>query len=103
MATFELPGLKKDDVEIDLRNNRLVISGQSSTSEDVDTDDYALHERRIGKFSRALPIPTGTKVSSDSEIANQRTALILNLISARRYKGPFGKRAFDCHIPKDAA
>ncbi|KIJ46098.1 hypothetical protein M422DRAFT_165769 [Sphaerobolus stellatus SS14] len=60
-ATFELPGLKKDDVNIDVHNNRLVISGQSTTSNELDQEGYAVRERRYGKFSRALPLPQGTK------------------------------------------
>ncbi|KAF8463362.1 small heat shock protein [Gautieria morchelliformis] len=60
-AAFELPGLKKEDVDIEVVGNRLVVSGQASTSENIDEDDYALHERRCGRFSRTLPIPAGTK------------------------------------------
>jgi HSP20 family protein len=62
-AKFELPGLKKDNIDINVHNNRLVVSGQSSVSEDVENDDYAVHERRFGRFSRTLPLPPGTKVS----------------------------------------
>merc|ERR1712166_1723159 len=31
-ATFELPGLKKDDVSIDINNNRLTVSGEAKHS-----------------------------------------------------------------------
>jgi HSP20 family protein len=63
MATFELPGLTKDNVEIAVHNNRLVISGQCAPSEGVNDEGYAVHERRFGRFSRTLPLPSGTKVS----------------------------------------
>ena len=61
-ATFELPGLRKEDVEIQVHNNRLTVSGESSTSEELDSEGYAVRERRYGRFSRTLPLPTGTKV-----------------------------------------
>ncbi|GJJ16160.1 hypothetical protein Clacol_010440 [Clathrus columnatus] len=58
-ATFELPGMKKEDVSIDLdlQHNRLTVSGQSSLSEDLDKEGYSVRERRYGRFSRTIPIP----------------------------------------------
>lgn len=60
-ATFELPGLKKEDINIDVHNNRLVVSGQSSASTEHDETGYAVRERRYGRFTRAVPLPVGTK------------------------------------------
>ncbi|KAF8522887.1 HSP20-like chaperone [Hysterangium stoloniferum] len=59
-ATFELPGMKKDEVSIDVQNNRLMISGQSTSLKHHDQDGYSVRERRLGKFCRTLPLPTGT-------------------------------------------
>ncbi|PSS35359.1 hypothetical protein PHLCEN_2v1696 [Hermanssonia centrifuga] len=60
-ATFELPGLKKEDVNIDVHNNVLSISGESKISADRDENGYAVRERRYGRFSRSLPLPPGVK------------------------------------------
>ncbi|PCH34016.1 HSP20-like chaperone [Wolfiporia cocos MD-104 SS10] len=60
-ATFELPGLKKEDVEINVHNNVLTVSGESNISNDRDENGYAVRERRYGKFSRALSLPQGIK------------------------------------------
>jgi len=60
-ATFELPGLKKEDVQIDLHNNRLTISGEANLSSDHNEEGYAVRERRFGRFSRTVAIPNGTK------------------------------------------
>jgi HSP20 family protein len=64
-AIFELPGLKKEDVNIDVHNNRLNISGESKISEERDGNGYAVRERRFGRFSRTLQLPQGIK---DNEI-----------------------------------
>ena len=61
-ATFELPGLKKEDVNIEVNNNRLTVSGESSSSSEKDDNGYAVRERRYGKFSRTLQLPQGVKV-----------------------------------------
>ncbi|KAH9950998.1 small heat shock protein [Amylocystis lapponica] len=58
-ATFELPGLKKEDVSIDVHNNRLTVSGESRVADDREEAGYAVRERRYGKFSRTLQLPAG--------------------------------------------
>jgi HSP20 family protein len=63
-ATFELPGMKKEDVGIDVQNGRLTVTGETKMSEDHDERGYAVRERRYGKFSRTLQLPQGVKVSS---------------------------------------
>ncbi|GLB36872.1 putative small heat shock protein (HSP20) family protein [Lyophyllum shimeji] len=60
-ATFELPGLKKEDVNIDLHNGRLTVSGQAKISGEHEENGYAVRERRFGKFSRTLQLPQGVK------------------------------------------
>ncbi|KAH9835908.1 HSP20-like chaperone [Rhodofomes roseus] len=60
-ASFELPGLKKEDVNIDVHNNVLTVSGESKLSSERDENGYAVRERRYGRFSRAIPLPQGIK------------------------------------------
>ena len=62
-ATFELPGLKKEDVNIDIQNNVLTISGETKTSSESNEEGYAVRERRFGRFSRSIPLSDGIKVS----------------------------------------
>ena len=77
-ATFELPGLKKEDLTIEVQNNRLVVSGETTFSKDTNEDGYIVKQRRGGKFSRMLPLPQGTQVSNiDSGIQ----FVILTIIS----------------------
>ncbi len=61
-VTFELPGLKKEDVNVDIRNNALTVSGESKLSSDRDENGYAIRERRYGKFLKSIPLPQGVKV-----------------------------------------
>jgi HSP20 family protein len=63
VASFELPGLQKEDVSIDVHNNVLTVSGQNNTSSERNEDGYVVRERRLGKFARALSLPQGLKVS----------------------------------------
>ncbi|KZS96454.1 HSP20-like chaperone [Sistotremastrum niveocremeum HHB9708] len=60
-ATFELPGLKKEDVNIDVSDSRLTVSGQSERSSEHKEEGYAVKERSFGKFSRTIGLPKGIK------------------------------------------
>lgn len=61
IASFELPGLQKEDVSIDVHDNVLTILGQRNTSSERNEDGYVIRERRHGKFTRALSLPQGVK------------------------------------------
>ncbi|EPS94825.1 hypothetical protein FOMPIDRAFT_1026060 [Fomitopsis schrenkii] len=60
-ATFELPGINKENVSIDVRNNVLTVTGESKAEEKRDENGYAVRERRFGRFSRSIPLPQGIK------------------------------------------
>lgn len=62
-ATFELPGLKKEDVSIDVCSGLLTVSGESRLASERDEHGYAVRERRYGRFARSIPLPQGVKVS----------------------------------------
>ncbi|PPR00023.1 hypothetical protein CVT24_009030 [Panaeolus cyanescens] len=64
-ATFEMPGMSKDNVQIDVNNGRLVVSGEAKRNSEYDEGGYAIRERQLGKFSRTLQLPQGVK---DDEI-----------------------------------
>ncbi len=53
----ELPGVKKDDISIDVRNNILTLSGERNYDEDVNEENYYRRERFYGKFQRAFTLP----------------------------------------------
>ena len=63
-ATFELPGLAKDKVNVEVRNGRLTVSGEATESSERDQDGYMVQERRSGKFFRTLQLPEGTQVNT---------------------------------------
>lgn len=61
-ATFDIPGMQKEDVSIDVHNNLLTVSGETKQSMDRNEEGYSLRERRYGRFSRSLSLPPGVKV-----------------------------------------
>lgn len=60
-ASFELPGLKKEDITIDVHHDKLIVSGETNTTSEKKEGDYSVRERKSGKFTRSVALPTGTK------------------------------------------
>ena len=61
-ATFEFPGVSKENIHIDLHNGKLTVSAETKQSEEHNEDGYAVRERRHGKYSRTLQLPQDVKV-----------------------------------------
>ncbi len=54
----ELPGMRPEDVEVDVENNILTISGEKKQEvTESDGAEYHLVERRCGRFERSFTLP----------------------------------------------
>jgi len=72
----EVPGLKKEDIKIDLKDNVLTISGEKKYEDINEKDNYIRVERSYGKFTRRFNVPDN--VNPDSVIADYKNG-VLNL------------------------
>lgn len=59
----ELPGMEKDNIEVNLSGNRLTIKGEKKQEEEVKKEGYYRAERSYGSFVRTLELPL--EVQSD--------------------------------------
>ncbi len=55
----DLPGLRKEDVNVEVADDQLTISGERSHEFEEDRDDFYRSERSYGRFFRAIPLPEG--------------------------------------------
>lgn len=72
----EVPGLKKEDIKIDLKDNVLTISGEKKYEDINEKDNYIRVERSYGKFTRRFNVPDN--VNPDSVTADYKNG-VLNL------------------------
>jgi HSP20 family protein len=56
----ELPGLKPEDVHVEVANDQLIIRGERKYEHDEKNKGVYRSERRYGQFYRAIPLPEGT-------------------------------------------
>jgi HSP20 family protein len=60
----DLPGLSDEDVNVQLEDNVLTISGERKLERDAQGDGYYRQERAFGGFSRSLTLPDGVDPDS---------------------------------------
>lgn len=53
----ELPGLKREDIDLTVENNTLTIRGERRRDPEVADDRYHRVERQFGAFSRSFTLP----------------------------------------------
>jgi len=53
----DLPGIKKEDIDIKIEENTLVISGERKVKEEIKEENYYKIESSFGTFSRSFSLP----------------------------------------------
>lgn len=71
---FELPGVAKDDIAIEVEDGVLTVSASREQSREIDTERFHRLERRYGTFSRAVGLPQG--VSEDAISADYHDGVL---------------------------
>lgn len=59
---FHIPGVKKEDINIDLSDDRLTVSGERKFENEKNSKNYHSVESYFGKFSRSFYLPDNIKV-----------------------------------------
>src|SRR5215213_1097139 len=55
----DLPGLTEDDIDIEIKDNVLTVSGERKAENEEKSERYYRVERSFGNFSRSLTLPQG--------------------------------------------
>ncbi len=67
---IDLPGVKKEDINIDINDNQLSVSGQRATTEEVNENDYYKIETSFGKFQRLFTLPESIEMENITASSN---------------------------------
>ncbi|MGE0554700.1 MAG: Hsp20/alpha crystallin family protein, partial [Gemmatimonadales bacterium] len=57
-VTLELPGVRAEDVKLNLENNLLTIRGEKRQTTDEKNERYHRYERSYGVFERSFTLPS---------------------------------------------
>ncbi len=73
----ELPGMKKEDIQVVFNDGELVIRGERKWEDEEKKENYRRVERRYGKFERRFALPV--EVKSDDVKAEYKDG-VLNIV-----------------------
>jgi HSP20 family protein len=62
VTKIDLPGMKKEDVKVEVTDGHLAVSGERKTKAEEKRENYYRCEREYGSFYRAVPLPEGVKL-----------------------------------------
>jgi len=62
VTRIDLPGLKKEDIKVEVSEGQLTISGERKREAEEKKEDFYRCEREYGSFFRAVPLPAGVKL-----------------------------------------
>ena len=70
----ELPGMKKEDLDVNLTDDTITVSGEKKKEEKIEKKDYYRVERSYGSFTRSFRLPK--EVQSDKAKANFKDGVL---------------------------
>jgi HSP20 family molecular chaperone IbpA len=62
IVRVDVPGLKKEDLTIELTEDALILKGERKYEKEEKHEGFYRAERVYGNFSRTLPLPEGVKI-----------------------------------------
>lgn len=72
--TADMPGVKDNDLEVRLTQNRLTIAGKRESEKVEKSDQFYASERSYGSFARAFTLPEG--IASDKIQAELKSGVL---------------------------
>jgi HSP20 family protein len=70
----DLPGVKREDVQVRVDGETLIVQGHREEEKEVNEKDYHHFERRTGTFTRTVALPEG--VNPDAIEANYKDGVL---------------------------
>jgi HSP20 family protein len=70
----DLPGVREEDVDINISGNRLMVSGKREEEETAESDTFFCCERSYGTFTRSFTLPEG--IDADQVRADMKDGVL---------------------------
>ncbi|WP_026486507.1 Hsp20/alpha crystallin family protein [Caldanaerobius polysaccharolyticus] len=90
IATAEVPGIDKNNIEINIQDNILEIKGQTAGKEERNRQSYYLSERYYGAFHRRIVLPA--EVDADKATATFENGVLTIRMPKVQPDKPRGRR-----------
>jgi HSP20 family protein len=74
VVRLEVPGMEKDDFEIEVRGDSLIVRGEKRFEREASEGQYRVMQCAYGRFYRAIPLPS--YVNADKAKATYRNGVL---------------------------
>jgi len=74
MFKVEVPGMNKDDIQIEFSDNTLTVKGTRKAEQEVKEENYHRIERSCGSFTRSFTLPG--EIDSNKISANMKNGIL---------------------------
>ena len=74
VVRMDLPGMSKDEVNVEVTDDSVVIHGERQSAHEEDRDGFYRSERSYGRFYREVPLPEGAQ--PETAKANYRDGVL---------------------------
>jgi HSP20 family protein len=86
VVKVELPGVRREDIDLTVTKDALVVKGEVKRSEEVKEEDYFIAERTYGNFSRTIQLPF--EVENEKAQASMNDGVLQIVIPKREEARP---------------
>jgi HSP20 family protein len=86
VVKIELPGVRREDIDLTITKDTLMLKGEIKKDDDVQEEDYYISERMFGSFSRTVALPF--EVESEKAQATMNNGLLEIVIPKREQARP---------------
>jgi len=86
VVKIELPGVRREDIDLTITKDTLMLKGEIKKDDDVQEEDYYISERMFGSFSRTVALPF--EVESEKAQATMNNGLLEIVIPKREQALP---------------
>jgi len=83
----DLPGLKKEDINVEIMDDSLVISGERTNESKEESEGFYRTERSYGSFYRSIPLPEGAITNKATATFRDGVLQITVAVPEREQKG----------------
>jgi HSP20 family protein len=88
----ELPGLAKDDLHVEIANDKILIEGERREEHEQQEDDFFHSERSYGSFFRTIALPEGARADkAEATFRNGILEITLPAPARGQQKNPGGR------------
>jgi len=82
---IDLPGVKKEDINVSIEGDYLIVTAERKMKEEVKKEDYYLMESAFGKYARSFYLPEDIdRDSIDAHYENGRLIITFEKVAAKK-------------------